>query len=101
MPEEENRPEQNAAFEGKSFVLTGSLEVYTRSKAAELIEARGGKAVSSVSKNTDCIIAGPGAGSKLKKGKELGIAIWDEQQFLDALEGKATENHSPEQGELF
>jgi DNA ligase (NAD+) len=99
--EESNAAETNAAFEGKSFVLTGSLEVYTRSKAAELIEARGGKAVSSVSKNTDCVIAGPGAGSKLKKAKELGIVIWDEQQFLDVLEGKTSDNNSPEQGELF
>ena len=99
--EESNAAETNAAFEGKSFVLTGSLEVYTRSKAAELIEARGGKAVSSVSKNTDCVIAGPGAGSKLKKAKELGIVIWDEQQFIDVLEGKTSDNNSPEQGELF
>ena len=93
----------NKAFEGKSFVLTGSLEVYTRSKAAELIEARGGKAVSSVSKNTDCGIAGPGAGSKLKKARELGIDVWDEQQFVKALEGEepAQEKDVPQQGELF
>lgn len=98
------------SFDGKTFVLTGTLEVHTRSKAAELIEARGGKVSSSVSKKTDCVIAGPGAGSKLKKANELGIETWDEEQFLaelggESIEGGKDENPAastvPSQGELF
>jgi len=109
--EEEDATGEHPAFAGKSFVLTGTLEVYPRSKAAELIEARGGKAVSSVSKKTDCVIAGPGAGSKLKKATELGIEIWDEQQFVQALsqdqsdepesQTKEPEEQQQTQAELF
>ena len=104
--EQENTTGEHPAFAGKSFVLTGTLEVYTRSKAAELIEARGGKAVSSVSKKTDCVIAGPGAGSKLKKATELGIEVWDEQKFVQALDQKPeteppVEEKSLQQDELF
>ena len=106
-PDQENATGEHPAFAGKSFVLTGSLEIYPRSKAAEMIEARGGKAVSSVSKKTDCVIAGPGAGSKLKKATELGIEIWDEQQFVQALglenesAPQTEEVREPKQGELF
>ena len=98
---EQSTGKKNEVFDGKSFVLTGTLEVYTRSKAAELIEAQGGKSVSSVSKNTDCVIAGPRAGSKLKKAQELGVEIWDEQQFLEKLEGKQENSPVSQQGELF
>ena len=72
-------------FEGKTFVLTGTLEHYTRQAAASLIKERGGKVVDSVSKKTDYIVAGTDPGSKLDKGKQLGIAILNEQEFTSLL----------------
>ena len=69
----------------KTFVFTGSLEIYTRKKAQELVESRGARASSSVSKNTDYVIAGAGAGSKLAKAKELGVSILSEQEFENLL----------------
>ena len=69
-------------FSGMNVVLTGSLTYLTRNEAKELIERLGGNVTGSVSKNTDLIVAGEDAGSKLDKGKELGIRIIDEQEFL-------------------
>lgn len=69
------------AFQGKTFVLTGALVRYTRDAAASLIKERGGKVVGSVSKNTDYVIAGDDAGSKLEKARSLGTTILDETQF--------------------
>lgn len=68
-------------FNGKTFVLTGKLENYTRDEAAKLIEDRGGRVSSSVSKKTDYVVAGTDAGSKLTKAESLGIAVLDESQF--------------------
>jgi DNA ligase (NAD+) len=68
-------------FEGKTFVLTGKLEKYTRDEAAALIEERGGRVSSSVSKKTDYVVAGEDAGSKLTKAESLGVAVLDEAQF--------------------
>jgi DNA ligase (NAD+) len=68
-------------FAGKTFVLTGKLEHYTRDEAAKLIEDRGGRVSSSVSKKTDYVIAGDDAGSKLTKAESLGVAVLDESQF--------------------
>ena len=68
-------------FEGKTFVLTGSLEKYTRNEASDLIEKFGGKVSGSVSKKTDYVLAGEDAGSKLTKAQSLGITILTEQQF--------------------
>ena len=68
-------------FTGKTFVLTGTLSHYTRSEAAAIIEGLGGKVSSSVSKNTDYVLAGENAGSKLDKAHSLGITIIDETQF--------------------
>ena len=68
-------------FEGKTFVLTGTLEKFTRKEASDLIEKHGGKTSGSVSKKTDYVLAGEDAGSKLTKAQSLGVAIISEEQF--------------------
>lgn len=68
-------------FTGQTFVLTGTLQNYTRSKASEIIESLGGQTSSSVSKNTTYLLAGEDAGSKLQKAQNLGIKIINEQEF--------------------
>lgn len=68
-------------FYGKVFVLTGSLEKYTRDDASEIIEKFGGKTSSSVSKKTDYVLAGEDAGSKLRKANELGVKVISEDDF--------------------
>lgn len=73
------------AFEGKTFVLTGTLENYTRTAAASLIKERGGKVTDAVSKKTDYILAGADPGSKLEKGRQLGIKILSENEFISLL----------------
>ena len=73
-------------FAGKQFVLTGKMEGYTRDEARELIETRGGRVNSSVSKKTDFVIAGEDAGSKLDKATTLGINVIDEVGFKRMLE---------------
>jgi len=72
-------------FVGKTFVLTGKLEKYTRDEAAKLIEDRGGRTSSSVSKKTDYVIAGEDAGSKLTKAETLGITILNEDEFSEMM----------------
>ena len=69
----------------KSFVLTGTLENYTRDKLKQILEDMGGIVNSSVSKNTDVVIAGENAGSKLEKAQKLNIEIWDEKTLQDKL----------------
>ncbi len=71
---------------GQTFVLTGTLEQMARSDAKARLLALGAKVAGSVSKNTDCVVAGPGAGSKLDKATELGLKVIDEQEFLSLLE---------------
>ncbi|MBK8466467.1 MAG: NAD-dependent DNA ligase LigA [Chloracidobacterium sp.] len=73
-------------FQGKTFVLTGKLENYTRDEAAKLIEERGGRVSSSVSKNTDFVVAGSDAGSKLTKAEGLGVAVLDENEFRSMIQ---------------
>jgi DNA ligase (NAD+) len=73
-------------LEGKVFVLTGTLERMTRRQAKEMIVAAGGKVSGSVSKNTDYVVAGESAGSKLAKARELGIDIIDEVAFREMVE---------------
>ncbi len=68
-------------FDGKVFVLTGTLEKYKRSEASAIIERYGGKTSSSVSKKTDYVLAGADAGSKLEKAQALGIAVISEDEF--------------------
>ena len=77
---------ENELFSGKSFVLTGTLTMYTRDEAKEKIESLGGKTVDSVSKKTSVVIVGDAPGSKYRKAQELGIEIWTEEQFKEKLE---------------
>jgi DNA ligase (NAD+) len=72
-------------FQGKVFVLTGTLEVYTRQEAGELIKRCGGKVSSSISKKTDYLLAGKNAGSKLAKAEKLGVHVLEETQFQEAV----------------
>ena len=72
-------------FEGKTFVLTGSLEKYTRGEATNIIEKLGGKTSSSVSKKTDYVLAGEDAGSKLTKAQALGVKIITEAEFEEMV----------------
>lgn len=72
-------------FEGKTFVLTGSLELFTRKEAEDIIEKLGGKTSSSVSKKTDYVLAGEEAGSKLTKAQSLGINIISETDFKEMI----------------
>ncbi len=77
--------EENETFTGKTFVLTGSLEIFTREEAKEKIESLGGKTVDSVSKKTSVVIVGANPGSKYTKAQELGIEIWTEEEFKEKL----------------
>jgi DNA ligase (NAD+) len=71
---------------GKTYVLTGTLEQMGRSEAKAYLQDLGAKVSSSVSKNTDCVVTGSAAGSKLKKAEDLNIEVLSEQQFIDFLE---------------
>ncbi|ELK46630.1 NAD-dependent DNA ligase LigA [Halobacillus sp. ACCC02827] len=75
----------DSPFAGKTIVLTGKMEHYSRSEAKKLVEELGGSVTGSVSKKTDLLIAGEDAGSKYTKASDLGIEIWDEAQFRSAL----------------
>ena len=72
---------KNEFFNGKSFVLTGSLTKYSRDEAGEIIRKLGGNIVGSVSKKTDYVLAGENAGSKLDRANELGVTILSEEEF--------------------
>ena len=72
-------------LQGKTFVFTGALTQFSRNETKEMTEAHGGKVSGSVSKNTDFVVAGPGAGSKLKKATELDIPVLSEAEFFDML----------------
>jgi DNA ligase (NAD+) len=75
------------ALAGKTFVVTGTLTQYSRDEINELITQHGGHAASSVSKNTDYVVAGENAGSKLAKARELGVSVINERQFESLLKG--------------
>ena len=72
-------------LKGKVFVFTGTLNKLNRNQAKELVESNGGNTSNSISRKVDFLISGPGAGSKLKKAKELTTRILTEQQFLDMI----------------
>ena len=76
---------EDKKLEGKTFVLTGSLEKYTRTEASDIIEKFGGKTSGSVSKKTDYVLAGEDAGSKLSKAQSLGITILSEADFDELI----------------
>lgn len=74
-------------FTGKTFVFTGSLSNFTRDDAKRMVETEGGHATGSVSKQTDFVVAGEEAGSKLAKAETLGVKVLTEDEFLEMLEG--------------
>ena len=78
-----SKDEKEKPLDGLTFVLTGTLQSIGREKAKEIIESKGGKVSSSVSKKTDWVIAGENSGSKLEKAKALGVNIADESEALD------------------
>jgi DNA ligase (NAD+) len=87
MESSKNKTKEKTPFTGLNVVLTGSLNNHTRNEAKELIERLGGNVMASVSKNTDLIVAGLEAGSKLDRGRELKIKIVDEEEFEKMIAG--------------
>jgi DNA ligase (NAD+) len=79
---------QPQPLEGLTFVFTGTLDRWTRDEVQDLIEQLGGRATSSVSGNTDYVVAGPGAGSKLEEARRQGVPVMDEDEFVKFLEEK-------------
>ena len=78
---EKNNETEVQTLSGKIFVFTGSLEIFTRKQAKDMVERLGGRANNSVSKNTNYVVAGAGSGAKLDKAKQLGIDIINEHEF--------------------
>ncbi|SET13376.1 NAD-dependent DNA ligase LigA [Anaerobranca gottschalkii] len=85
MKEEGAKTPKDSILAGKTVVLTGTLEHFSRKEAQEAVESLGGKVAGSVSKKTDLVICGENAGSKLEKAKELGIPVKDEQFLLEII----------------
>ena len=76
---------QDNKFKGLTFVITGSLSAYSRNDASEIVESKGGRMSSSVSKKVDYLIAGEAAGSKLQKAKKLNIKVLNESEFINMI----------------
>jgi DNA ligase (NAD+) len=83
--EHEGASTQILPLSGKTFVLTGTLASLSRDEAKSRLEALGAKVAGSVSKKTDCVVAGTEAGSKLDKARELNVPVWDEAALLEQL----------------
>ena len=83
--EDESKENEDNRFEGLTFVLTGSLESFTRVEAGNIIEEFGGKVSGSVSKKTSYVLAGEDAGSKLTKAQSLGVKVISEEEFKDMI----------------
>lgn len=97
VPEEDDSTVKK--LDGKTLVVTGTLERFTRTEIKELIQQHGGRASSSVSKKTDFLVAGEAAGSKLEKAQELGVTILSEDQLFEMLESEGSQE--PANGQLF
>lgn len=95
---------KKSGLSGKTFVLTGALPTLSREEASQMIREAGGSVASSVSKNTDYVLAGENAGSKLDKARELGVAILSETEFFEMIratpEAAQPRTHDPVQGSL-
>lgn len=85
-PTDEAVVQSDGPLRGKTLVITGNLASLSRKEAEALVERLGGRASGSVSKKTDFVVAGPGAGGKLEKARQLGVAIIDEEEFLRLTE---------------
>jgi DNA ligase (NAD+) len=81
MAETEDQP-----LDGLTFVFTGELDRWTRDEVQQFVERHGGRATSSVSGQTDYVVAGPGAGSKLDEAEARDVPVLDEEAFIDLLE---------------
>jgi len=84
---EQPKTERSDRLAGKTIVVTGTLENFSRQQAEQAIRQAGAKPSGSVSKKTDFVLAGQNPGSKLEKARELGIGVIDEKQFLELIEG--------------
>ena len=91
---EAEKRQRTARLAGLTFVLTGTLPTMTRDEAKQLVEAAGGKTVGSVSKNTDYVVAGEAAGSKLTKAQDLGVQVIDEAGLRNLLQGEPAGSRS-------
>jgi DNA ligase (NAD+) len=87
--QQEKIGDTDVAWTGKTFVVTGTLEGFSRQEAEDAIRNKGGKVSSSVSKQTSIVVAGGEAGSKLKKAEDFGVIVWTENKFVTELKNKS------------
>jgi len=90
---QETTPPQSQDLSGKSFVFTGTLQKFTRNKAREIVENLGGNVTSTVTNNTEYVIAGESPGSKFDKARELDISILNEDEFVELINGVQLKNN--------